>query len=252
MASILILIPFIAQALALNPSCAPGGNFDLSFWELELPIGSSPGNPTVIPSSQLQTCTGYQDPGHIYFFTESSDGALVMKAPGSNPADPVGCVAYTGSHCRTEMHEVNPNTGSNAVSWSPSGSLNRMFASLAGETGSSVVVGQVFQADGNPDHNKPLAEIYYKSTGDIVIGVEFEAIGGQGQNLTTIANVPVGTQFNYEVRYEANILKMQVNNAGLVHLETYFTPSGAFFKMGNYNQGSTASDIHVFELVITH
>ena len=47
-------------------------------------------------------------------------------------------------------------------------------------------------------------------------------------------------------------LKIQVNNAGLVHLQTYFTPSGCFFKMGNYNQGGEEADIHVFGLVVTH
>jgi len=248
--SLLSFLTFIVLTSALNPSCAPGGNFDLSFWELELPIGPSQGNPTTIPSSQLQTCSGYQDPGHQYFFTESGDGALVMKAPSPSNSD---CIKYSASqHCRTEFHEVIPSTGSNQVHWSPGASLNRLYVDLLGEYGSEVCVGQVFQADGNPDHNKPLAEIYYKSNGDIVIGVEYQAIGGQGQNLTTIANIPLGTRFNYEVRYEGNVLKMQVNNAGLKHLETYFTPSGAFFKAGNYNQGTAEADIHLFGLVVAH
>jgi hypothetical protein len=62
--------------LALNAGCSPGGNFDLGKWNLQLPIGS-PGNPQTIGSSQLQGCGGYQN--FDYFFTESGDGALVMK-----------------------------------------------------------------------------------------------------------------------------------------------------------------------------
>jgi len=248
-ASLLAALPFLVLTLALNSACAPGGNFDLSFWELELPIGPV-NNPTTIPSSQLQGCNGYEDPAHQYFFTESGDGALVMKAP--SPSDS-SCTKYAASeHCRTEFHEVHPATGLNNVNWSPAASPNRLYVDLLGEYGSEVCIGQVFQADGNPDHNKPLAEIYYKDNGDVVIGVEYEAVGGAGQDLTTIANVPLGTRFNYEVRYEGDILKMQVNNAGLVDLVTYFTPSGAFFKMGNYNQGTAEADIHLFGLAITH
>jgi hypothetical protein len=66
MLSLLLIVPFAAAAL--NPNCAPGGNFDLSVWELQLPIGSK-GSPTTIPSSSLEGCSGYQNP--LYFFTES-------------------------------------------------------------------------------------------------------------------------------------------------------------------------------------
>src|SRR5690348_6861832 len=63
-------------ASGLNLGCSPGGNFDLSKWKLQLPIGS-PGSPETIESSQLQGCDGWSDYG--YFYTESGDGALVMK-----------------------------------------------------------------------------------------------------------------------------------------------------------------------------
>ena len=51
---------FASAASALNPSCAPGGNFDLSKFSLQLPIGST-GNPTTIPASQLEGCGGWQN-----------------------------------------------------------------------------------------------------------------------------------------------------------------------------------------------
>ena len=37
--------------LALNPNNPPGSNFNMTYWELQLPIGST-GNPTTISSSQ--------------------------------------------------------------------------------------------------------------------------------------------------------------------------------------------------------
>lgn len=60
---------------ALNANCAPGGNFDLSRWSLQLPIGSA-GSPTTISSGSLQGCSGWTNSD--YFYTEGGDGALVM------------------------------------------------------------------------------------------------------------------------------------------------------------------------------
>ena len=50
----------IAMAPMANPGVAPGGNFDLSVWQLQEPVGS-PGSPTTISSSRLQGANGFQD-----------------------------------------------------------------------------------------------------------------------------------------------------------------------------------------------
>ncbi len=114
--SALVLTGLLAIAAALTPSCSPGGNFDMSKWSLQLPTGSQ-GAVTTIQASQLQGCSGFQD--FNYFFTESGDGALVMKVPGS-PASS-GCVTTPNAlHCRTELRETNPS------SWDPNGPVNRM------------------------------------------------------------------------------------------------------------------------------
>ncbi len=55
---------------AFSPNCAPGGNFDLSKWFLQLPVGS-PGSPTQIYSSQLKGCGGLQNQ---WFYTAGGDG----------------------------------------------------------------------------------------------------------------------------------------------------------------------------------
>src|ERR1700743_519753 len=104
---------------ALNPNVPPGSNFNMTYWELQLPIGST-GKPTTESSSALQN--GYEN--FSYFFTESGDGAMVMKDPGVN------CVTTPNSqHCRTELREVNPSTGP-AANWDPNGAPNRMYATL--------------------------------------------------------------------------------------------------------------------------
>ena len=62
LACLLLLLPLAfsaPSAAALNPSCAPGGNFDMSVWSLQLPTGSK-GKPDVITSAKIQRCRGYQ------------------------------------------------------------------------------------------------------------------------------------------------------------------------------------------------
>lgn len=65
-------------ASAQDPNCAPGGNFDLSKFNLQLPVGTSsnPNSPRTISSGDLQGCGGWSD--RSYFFTSSS-GSLIMK-----------------------------------------------------------------------------------------------------------------------------------------------------------------------------
>lgn len=138
--SLLALALCLSAASALNPSCAPGGNFDLNKFVLQLPSGST-NHPDQIPASQLNGCNGYQDPGHKYFFTESGDGAMVMKAPGGGK-----CATFPGApRCRSEFGETNP--------WSSSAPTNRLAADLLVTGGSSICIGQVFQSNSN---NKPL------------------------------------------------------------------------------------------------
>lgn len=164
------LLPLLVQAL--NPSCAPGGNFDMSPWELQLPIGS-PGKPDTESSSQLQGCSGYQDPQHLYFFTESGDGALVMKVPGSPSSS--GCVTTAHSkHCRTELREINPS------SWNPKASTNRLTATLKvtnpDNSQYGTVIGQVHIDDSIS--TKPVCELYYSTSGTLSMGVEQTRSGG--------------------------------------------------------------------------
>lgn len=155
-----LLVPFAAAAL--NPKCAPGGNFDLSVWDLQLPIGSK-GSPTTISSSSLEGCSGYQN--SLYFFTESGDGALVMKVPGSPSSS--GCVTTPNSkHCRTELRETNPS------SWDPNAATNRLTATLAvvepDNSSHGTVIGQVHIEDSVS--SKLVCELYYSSAGVIIMG----------------------------------------------------------------------------------
>ncbi|KAL2016723.1 hypothetical protein VTK56DRAFT_3152 [Thermocarpiscus australiensis] len=253
MRSLLFVLAFwggwAVEALSgLNPSCAPGGNFDMRYWNLQLPVGKS-GKPTIIPSSRLQGCNGYENPD--YFFTERGDGALVMTVPGSPRS--AGCVTTPNSkHCRTELREVDSDTGRSA-SWDPNKPVNRLFGRLtAVQTGdgSGTVVGQI-HID-NVISSKPVAELYYSANGDLTIGVERSRKGG-GQVRTLVGNVPVGQEFTYEIRYEKNELSVAIDGGPPQVLDTYdLDAPKSYFKAGNYLQGSTPSNIHFFRIRVQH
>lgn len=239
----------LADLANLDPKCRPGANFDLSKWQLQLPIPDSKGNVLQIPPSQLSPgsnpcANGYQDPNRAYFFTESGDGAMVMKAPG-NPKL-TGCTKFAESqHCRTEFGEVNPS------SWKTSNAVNRLTVTLLAVAGGNTCIGQVFQAAPNP--LKPVCELYYYSNGDLKLGVA-QAAGGGNQKLFGVGNVPFGTKFTYELSYEKGQLGFALNGAKRQTMPTYFSTPNAFFKAGNYNQDQTATtaSIHVFGIDVVH
>ena len=240
-----IFFATISAKAQLNPDVPPGGNFDLSYWNLQLPTGSA-GDPNTIYSSQLVGDSGYEN--YSYFFTESGDGAMVMKVPGS--PDDTGCVTTPNStHCRTELAETS--------SWSPNNEPNRMYATLyvteADPTHYGTVIGQI-HIDASVS-TKPVCELYYDQNGDITIGVE-KTRSGDDEVYTPLTNVPVGTTFSYELKYENNTLVVNINGTWWT-LDTYSLDAPlSYFKAGNYNQSTDSqsgpSDVHFLSLSIVH
>jgi hypothetical protein len=175
-----------------------------------------------------------------------------MKVPGSPSSS--GCVTTPNSqHCRTELREANPSNGA-AASWQPSASRNRLLVTLAVETpddsGHGTVVGQIHIDDSVS--TKPVCELYYNTSGDVVMGVEQTRAGGNSI-FTTIGNIPVGNTFSYEIRYESNVLSISLNGGTQKQLDTYELDSPlSYFKVGNYNQGNSPSDVHFFSIDVEH
>jgi hypothetical protein len=212
----------------LNPSVAPGGNFDLSVWELQEPVGT-PGSPTTIPSSQLQGVGGFQD---SYFYTDPGDGAMTFWAPEKGVTTP------DSDYARSELRQMNPD-GSQAE-WSL-GATHKLNATLrVVSVTSSVCVGQVHLGTGGSS-TKPLVELYYLADGDIVFGTEDSPSGGQTEH--TVGHVAVGTAWTYTI---------DVSNSHLINLTVdgstthYGIPSSfkaykQYFKIGSYNQSSSDS-----------
>ncbi|KAH8703213.1 alginate lyase 2 [Talaromyces proteolyticus] len=230
------------QLVTRNSSaCAPGFYLPgIANFQLQLPIGSE-GHPQTESGSELSGCGGFQDPD--WFYWDSNGKYIVMKAPPSS----TDCVKTTNSkHCRTEFREEKPD------SWSAS-ATNTMTVKVAvakaddGKYGT--VIGQVFSAE----YSKPVAELFYKPSGEINIGVEQTTSGGNS-DYTSVGNVPEGTTFTYELSYSHDSLTFSLNGGKAQSFATdQLGNPDSYFKFGNYNQGTDAeSEVHVYSVDVVH
>jgi hypothetical protein len=228
----------------LNPTCAPGGNFNFSHWELQLPIGN-PGSPETISSAQLEGCSGYEESD--YFYTDSTDGTMVMIVPG-NPSTS-GCVTTPNSnYCRTELREEDP------TSWDPKAATNRLSATVsvikADNSTYGTIIGQIHMATSVSTY--PVAKLYCSHAGALSVGVH-KSISGGTEYHTSFGTIPLGASFTYELIYERGVLSVSINGkaAKTVSLGSLGSPL-SYFKAGNYNQGGTPSEVHFSAVSIVH
>jgi hypothetical protein len=228
----------------LNPSVAPGGNFDLSVWELQEPVGSA-GSPTTIPPSELMGANGFQD---AYFYTDTSDGAMTFWAPESGVTTP------NSSYARSELREMNSD--GSAADWSLTGT-HRMDATLRVDSVTDhVAVGQIHLGSGGSS-TKPLLELYYYANGDIILGTENSPDGGQTRH--TVGNVPVGTKWSYTIGVSGgNTIDLTINGTTTHYdIPSSFDSYKQYFKAGSYNQSSSDSTtngarVAFYSLTVSH
>ncbi|HEX4225986.1 MAG TPA: polysaccharide lyase family 7 protein, partial [Pseudonocardiaceae bacterium] len=143
----------------LNKDVAPGGNFALSDWELELPTGST-GNTTTISPAQLKGSNGFQDK---YFYTSPSDGSMTFW-------DPENGVTLGSKYPRTELREMT--SSGKPAEWDPATGTHTLSATLSSDkVPDHVCVGQIHDDNSSPG-SKPLLELYYYTSGEIKIGLE--------------------------------------------------------------------------------
>ncbi|MEU9971509.1 polysaccharide lyase family 7 protein [Streptomyces sp. NPDC051014] len=216
------------SAGAADPGKAPGGNFDLSVWQLQEPVGS-PGSPTTISSSRLQGSNGYQD---AYFYTDTRDGAMTFWAPEKGVTTP------NSNYARSELREMNRD--GSAANWSLGGS-HRMNATLrVVSVTKNVCVGQIHLGTGGSS-TKPLVELYYHSNGDIVLGTENSPSGGQ--TTRTVGHVSIGKTWTYTIAVSGgNTIDLTVNGSTTHYgIPSSFNPYKQYFKAGSYNQSSSDS-----------
>jgi hypothetical protein len=225
-----------ASSSGLNPSVAPGGNFDLSIWIEQIPVLNSSGSITEIPSSQLVGPTGFQDQ---YFFTNTTTGAMEFWVPEN------GAHTTNSSFPRSELE---------GPTWT-SGTHTQNATLIVNDTVGTVVVGQIhLGTGGSPSSTKPLLELFYHTSGEVQVGIEQTPAGGNEID-TTINTVPVGTKFSYTIKLSGNTITITV--AGVTKtftMSSTFNSEDFYFKAGAYLQttgSSSTSGAHVSFYALT-
>jgi len=222
--------PTTPPAGGLNPNVAPGGNFDLSVWELQLPTGSSGAPDTILPA-QLKGASGFQD---SYFYTAGTDGAMTFWDPENGVTTP------NSNFSRSELREMTSSGA--AANWFAPGT-HKLSATLKVTTvPDHVAVGQIHLGSGGS--TKPLLELFYYSNGNIEMAIEQTPAGGnEVQHLA--GNVPVGTTWSYTIGLSGNTISLVINGGATQTwaMSTTFNGYGMYFKAGDYDQtsGSSAS-----------
>ncbi|CDG82612.1 alginate lyase family protein [Janthinobacterium agaricidamnosum NBRC 102515 = DSM 9628] len=223
---------------ALSPSKAPGANFNLAPFTLQLPTGSSGKIDTVSASS---LAAGYTN--QYYFYTDKSDGAMVMMDPAQ------GWTTSGSRHPRTELRE-------NAI-WSTKG-RNKLNATVAvTKVPKNTAIAQIFQGTGP---SKPLCELQVTSGGLVQFFLEDTNQGGSAKTYPIIT-IPLGTRFNYELSLTGSTITVTVNNTVRTFtMDSSFIGTSFYFKAGNYDQSAVAGPplttpgtvVKFYGLTLTH
>jgi hypothetical protein len=198
-------------------SLAPGQNFNLAPFTLQLPTGSS-GNVNTVSGSALTTFTDSP-----YFYTNKSDGSMVMADPSQ------GWTTSGSLHPRVELRE-------NAT-WQTSGT-NVLTATVdVVEVPSHTTIAQIFQGSGP---SKPLCELQVTSKGVVQLLLENTNQGGSS-TLPQITTVSLGTKFNYELKLSGTTITVMANNVTTTFpLPASFIGESFYFKAGDYDQSAVA------------
>ncbi|NUR25315.1 MAG: hypothetical protein HOV83_05610 [Catenulispora sp.] len=237
-------LPTGGGGTGLDPNVAPGGNFDLGIWSLQLPLGS-PGAPTTIPPSQLVGPNGYTNAS--YFFTDKTDGSMTFWAPEKGVTTP------NSNYARSELREMNRD--GSAADWSLSGNHTLSATLRVPVVTKNVCVGQVHLGSGGTS-TKPLLELYYKPDGSITLGTENSPDGGQ--TLHPVGNVPLGTKWSYVINVSGNTIRLTVNGSTTTYsIPSSFNAYRQYFKAGSYNQSSSDSTtngakVKFYALTVSH
>ena len=262
----------------LDSSAAPSDNFDLSTWNLGVPIDRGDGISTTISVSDLNSDYENSD----YFYT-ASDGGMVFKCPIYGPKTSEN-TSYTRSELRemlrgtdtdidtkgiTENNWVFDSTSidvqlaSGAVNGNMKATLKVDHVTTTGDESEQgrVIIGQIHAPSNEPvrlyyrklaDHSK--GSIYFAHEPAEGYGDEIwiEMIGSKSSGASDPADgIELGEVFSYEIDVQNDMLTVTIIRDGKDDLvsEVDMSESGynqdtmyQYFKAGVYNQNKTGED----------
>lgn len=200
---------------SISKTKAPGQNFNLSLFTLQLPTGSKD-HPDTVSASELASYTNAP-----YFYTNTSDGSMVMADPK------VGWTTSGSLHPRVELRE-------NAT-WKTSGTNVLSATVKVAEVPDHVAIGQIFQGTGP---SKPLCELQVTSKGVVQLLLENTNEGGSS-TVPKITTITPGAKFNYELELSGTTITVMANNVTHTFpLPSSFIGEKFYFKAGDYDQSA--------------
>jgi hypothetical protein len=231
---------------SLDPNVAPGGNFDLSLWELQEPVGEA-GAPTTILPAKLEGAGGFQS---AYFFTDTTDGSMTFWDPED------GVTTANSDYPRSELREMTSSGA--AANWMPTGTNTLSATVMSTLIPSKVCVGQIHLGTGTPSSTKPLLELYYYATGAITLGIEATPAGGN-ETEHPAGNVALGTKWSYVIGLSGNTITLVIDGGATqtYTMSSTFDQEGMYFKAGDYDQTvgtstTIGAKVQFYALAISH
>ncbi|HSY53924.1 MAG TPA: polysaccharide lyase family 7 protein [Opitutaceae bacterium] len=215
--------------MALDPTKAPGQNFDLSNFDLQAwPCSGS--NDTTVSQPQLAT---FNDSS---FFYTGSDGSMVMWCP-----DQGGCETSTNTtHLRTELRNLTDWHVTDGQTHIETATCKVLQQPLSGST----IIGQI-HGDVSGTGSEAL-KLRWMVGGNLVAGNKVTEGGTEVYSqFSPAANANLGDTIAYTLQEKNSVVTVTVTiNGGSLHtyqytLDSTWTTIPLYFKAGNYNQDDT-------------
>ena len=233
---------------ALNPAVAPGGNFDLSIWSLQMPTGPVT-SPTTVPPALLMGASGFMDSN--YFYTDKTDGAMTFMDPEQ------GSATSGSAHCRTELREMTPTGAAAAWSWNGTNimTITGEVVQVGGGSGGHVSLGQVY----NSTDEIPLCEFeYYADVNGFKI--LYEEAKGAGSSINLNIPCALNAKYAFSLSLSGGILGVSINGNQVYSKMPGFSAKQFYFKCGCYDQTAIAgapstalyTSVKVYSLTVQH
>ncbi|MET1076612.1 MAG: polysaccharide lyase family 7 protein [Pseudomonas sp.] len=253
--SLLLGISLTPRASAdLYPDVPPGGNFDLQYWNLTLPVdaeGANGGTAAILPADRLSSPLGYQS----FWFATDTDGAMTLWVPLN------GALASGASRPRVELRE---RSGSSLLgsAWSAAGhSLQEALVKVTQVPDDGLVnLGEVHSSAG-----APLILLYYRhdaarQTGQVIARYQgLPSPGSPSSRHTLASNVRLGQGFSYQLQVKENVASASVNGGAATRwvMDPAWVGETFYFKAGAalHRRGDSATEgarVKFYRLAASH
>lgn len=205
----------------LDPSKAPGVNFDLAGYKLQT-FDSS------LNVKQVDPINSYTD---AYFYTDSSTGAMTFYVPSG--AGSTQNSEYPRSELRGDATWRMGTTGTHTLS----ASMKVLQQPATGQ----IIIGQIH---GEQTGGSELLKLRW-TNGDILMGVKTNFADTE-QKILIKSGVALGANIDWVIKLVGNVVTVTVNGTSksFTYNQASWSAIDLYFKLGAYSQDSASDGTH--------